>query len=149
MVYLAKFENGKTKEMIVTHKITVKAIIERGNHEDIKRIIKKNEEKWGKIGFIRSIDFSENIIELVVCVSKPQLFPEGTIIPSLSSPETIVASSYLLRTVEVIGGEAVLYLQCTDFGFSEEIEINKKSINIEVEQVFFAEKRESFLIILY
>ena len=148
MVYLAKFENGKVEEMIVTHKITIEAIVE-GDHEYLEKFIREKAKEWEKIGFIRPIAFNKNIIKLVVCVSKPQLFPEGTIIPSLSSPETIVASSYLLRNAEIIKRETSLYLQHTDFGFSKKIKIDKESINVETEQIFFAEKRESFLIILY
>jgi len=148
MVYLAKFENGKVEEMIATHKITIEAIIE-GDYEYFEKFIREKAKEWEKIGFIRSIDFNKNIIKLVVCVSKPQLFPEGTIIPSLSSPETIVASSYLLRDAKTIEYETSLYLQYTDFGFSKKVEIDKESINVETEQIFFAEKRESFLIILY
>ena len=148
MVYLAKFENGKVEEMIVTHKITIEAIVE-GDHEYLEKFIREKAKEWEKISSIRSIDFNKNIVKLVVCVSKPQLFPEGTIVPSLSSPETIVASSYLLRDAKTIEYETSLYLQHTDFGFSKKVEIDKESINVETEQTFFAEKREGFLIILY
>lgn len=148
MVYLAKFENGKVEEMIVTHKITIEAIIE-GDHEYLESFIREKAKEWEKISSIRSIGFNKNIVKLVVCVSKPQLFPVGTIVPSLSSPETIVASSYLLRDAETIKYETSLYLQHNDFEFSKKVEVDKESINVETEQIFFAEKREGFLIILY
>ncbi|MEA2098139.1 MAG: hypothetical protein U9P70_03645 [Patescibacteria group bacterium] len=148
MVYLAKFENGKTKETIITHEITIETVIEEGNHKYLEEFIEKKGEELEKIGFIKSIDFDDNIIKVVACVSKPHLFPVGMIVPYLSSSETIVVSSYLLRTVETIESETKLYLYY-NIEFPEWIKVDRKSINVKVEQIFFPEKRESFLIILY
>ena len=148
MVYLAKFEDGKIKEMVVTHRITIKAVVKEGSHEDLEKFIREEAEEWKKISIIESINFDENVIEIVVCVSKPHLFSEGMILaPAYPSKITIgMDSAYFIRSSKAIVDETNLYFS-HGFKLPEGIKIKEIIPKIEVEQALFPEKGDEFIIL--
>ena len=142
MVYLAGIED---EEIIFTHEVTITATIEKGNFEDIEEFVKNKIKGWKKVD-IKSIDFENDIVEVIVYVSEPKYFSIGTIFPPPSSPNSIVASSYLLRPSWAIESEISLYLWYY-FKFPKGIEIKEKMPKVEAKQVLFPEKGGKFIIL--
>lgn len=142
MVYLAGAED---EEIIFTHEVTITVIIEKGDFKNIERFIREKAKEWERIE-IKSINFKNNIVEVIVYVSKPNYFHVRTVFPPLSSPKLIVASSYLLRSSRAIENEISLYLWYY-FKFPKEIEIKERMPEVKVKQILFSEKGRKFIIL--
>src|SRR5680860_145858 len=144
MAYLA--ELGSI-EVAATHKVTIIATLVEGDERNIEKFIKRENKKWIN-SIIESITFKEeDIVEVVLSVSEPNYFSEGTVFPLANASEgEVLPSSEMLRPIKDIEKQIKFYLISIRSKLRlDKIEIDK--VDVEVKQILFPEDGKQYMIL--